>query len=353
MSSPEVSRSTLPEWARVNVEIAENATLRSHPEDFQVDEQLPFEPSDTGEFALIRVEKTGANTDWVARQLASFAGVSPKAVSYAGLKDRQAITKQWFSVHLPGRGSPDWSALRGPEHRVLEAFRHHRKLRRGALSGNRFHIRLRDITGRIEDVVKRVEWVRENGVPNYFGPQRFGRQGSNLQRARRFYRGEIRKVQRFELGLLHSAARAWLFNQVLSRRVRQGTWNQLLDGEVFSLDGSASVFGPEPGNDELVARLSSGDIHPTGPLWGGGALTSAAQVKALEESVTAADPDLLAGLVAAGLVQQRRALRLPVRDLLWELDEQDLVLRFSLGRGCFATSVIRELACVSVGSNAL
>lgn len=343
MTSPEASSAPLPEWARANTNLNELATLRSRPEDFQVDEQLPFEPSDTGEFALIRVEKTGANTDWVARQLASFAAVSPRSVSYAGLKDRHAVTRQWFSIHLPGRQSPDWATLDSPEYRVLESFRHHRKLRRGALSGNSFRICLRNIQGQLEAVTARAHWVRENGVPNYFGSQRFGHNGSNLQRARRYYRGELRKPKRFELGMMHSAARSWLFNQVLSHRVSQGNWNQHLDGDVFSLDGSASVFGPEPASAALLARLASGDIHPTGPLWGCGALTCDASTRALELAVTADDPDLLAGLESAGMKQQRRSLRLPVREFEWQSDGQHLVLSFRLGRGCFATSVIREL----------
>jgi tRNA pseudouridine13 synthase len=350
MSSNQVNASPLPEWARVNAELPETATLRQYPEDFQVDEQLPFEPSHAGEFDLIRVEKTRSNTDWVAGQLANFAGVSPRDVSYAGLKDRHAVTRQWFSVHLPGRKSPAWSALQVSEFQVLESFRHHRKLRRGALSGNHFCVRLRDIKGRVEAVARRAERVREMGVPNYFGPQRFGREASNLRRARRYYRGEIKKPQRFALGMLHSAARAWLFNQVLSRRVIQGSWNRPLDGEVFSLDGSASVFGPEPTSDELLFRISSGDIHPTGPMWGRGALACSSKVKALEEAVAAADPDLLDGLEAAGLSQQRRSLRMPVRELRWEPVEQDLVLRFVLDRGCFATSVIRELVSATSAS---
>ena len=343
MSSSEVKYYPLPEWARVNENLTETATLRWRPEDFQVDEQLSFEPSGAGEFALIRVEKISSNTDWVARQLAAFAGVAPKAVSYAGLKDRHAVTRQWFSVHLPGRDSPDWSSLRASGYRVLQSFRHHRKLRRGALRGNQFCIRLRNIEGRVEAVISRARWVRDHGVPNYFGSQRFGREASNLQRAWRYYRGEISKPQRFELGLLHSAARAWLFNQLLSRRVSEGSWNRPLDGEVYQLAGSASIFGPEPISDQLLLRISSGDVHPTGPLWGRGTLACRSTALSLEQAVMGNDPDFCNGLEAAGLKQQRRSLRLPVREMVWQLVEQDLVLSFALDRGCFASSVIREL----------
>jgi tRNA pseudouridine13 synthase len=343
MTPPELNHHSFPEWARVHADLEESAILRHQVDDFQVDERLPFEPDGEGEFALLRVEKRDANTDWVARQLAAFSGVSPRAVSYAGLKDRRALTWQWFSVHLPGRSSPNWDELEAGEYRVVASHRHRRKLRRGALSGNHFRIRLRNIQGHVEKVLQRAQWIGENGVPNYFGPQRFGRGGANLHRARHYYQRKIRKPARFELGMMHSAARAWVFNQVLSHRVKNGSWNQPLGGEIFTLDGSASVFGPEVLSEELLKRLVSGDIHTTGPMWGRGNLTSSEQVRALEEQVAGEDPELLEGLASAGLKHQRRSLRMPVRSFTCLQEERDLVLEFVLDRGCFATSVIREL----------
>jgi tRNA pseudouridine13 synthase len=314
------------------------------PEDFFVEELPGFEPSGAGEHLLLTIEKRGMNTVFAAKRLAQWARVPEMSVSYAGLKDRHAVTRQRFSVHLPKKVAPDIAALDSDELRVLEHTWHSRKLPRGALAGNRFVLVLRDVQGDRDAIGQRLQSIADRGVPNYFGEQRFGRGGDNVAQALAMFAGK--RVRREERTLLLSAARSELFNRVLEVRVRAGNWDSALEGEVWSLAGSRSVFGPEPFTDELARRLAEFDIHPSGPLWGRGELRSRAAVAELEMQALA-DADALAlraGLESAGLEQERRALRLRPADLRWEwLDDTSLQLSFSLPPGAYATVVLAEL----------
>lgn len=316
--------------------------LRVTDADFQVDEDLGFEPSGAGEHVLLRLRKCDANTEWVAKRLCAYAGVRPVAVSYAGLKDRHAITSQWFSVQLPGREEPDWSALNDDHLQVLTAARHHRKLRRGTLRGNRFQLRVRQVQGDRASIEARLALLAEQGVPAYFGTQRFGRDGDNVDRALAMFAGS--RVSRHQRSLLLSAARSWLFNQVLSRRVHRGDWNRLIPGDLAMLDGSHSVFAVAAPDATLQQRCAALDLHPSGPLHGRGGPEPDAEALELERGVMAAEPVLCEGLVRAGVDAQRRALRHAVRDLTWQwLDQDTLQVSFFLDRGNYATSVMREL----------
>lgn len=322
------------------------ARLRVAPEDFIVEEILGYDTDGVGEHALLWVEKRGANTDWVARELARFAEVPPVNVGYAGLKDRHAVTRQAFSVQLPGRPDPDWSAFPHAEVKVLAATRHGRKLKRGALRGNRFVLTLRAVQGEREAAERVLQQIAARGVPNYFGEQRFGREGGNLAQARAMFAG--RRMDRDKRSILLSAARSQIFNSVLATRVEQGTWDTALPGEIWSLAGSRSWFGPEPLDDALARRLAQGDIHPSGPLWGEGEPPSTEVVGALERQVAADHADLAEGLVKARMEQERRALRLIPKDLRWRwLDETTLELAFELPAGAYATVVVRELAATA------
>lgn len=319
------------------------AQLRSTPEDFLVEEILGYEADSEGEHALLWVEKRGANTDWVARELARFAGVPPVAVGYAGLKDRHAVTRQAFSVQLAGKADPDWSAFPHADVKVLAAARHKRKLKRGALRGNRFVLVLRRVEGdraRAEEVLGRIA---ARGVPNYFGEQRFGRGGGNVEQARAMFAG--RRVDRDKRAFLLSAARSHIFNEVLAGRVEREAWDTPLDGEIWSLAGTRSWFGPEPFDATLADRLARGDIHPSGPLWGQGETPARDAAGELENAVAAANADLAEGLAAARMDQERRALRLIPQALRWRwLDADALELAFELPAGAYATVVVRELA---------
>lgn len=317
------------------------ASIRSVPEDFIVEEILGFEPTGQGEHLFLVVEKIGANTAWVAQQLARWAGVHERAVGYAGLKDRHAVTRQTFTVHMPGRAAPALDELLIPGVRLLSSDWHQRKLPRGALRGNRFVLTLRDIQGEHSAIEERLAQIVARGVPNWFGEQRFGRDGGNLSAARAMFAG--RRMPRDKRSIYLSAARSELFNRILAERIRRGAWDAALPGEVFMLDGTHSVFGPVPLNQEIEQRLQDLDIHPTGAMWGAGELRSEADVHAIESSVASADLELAEGLVAAGLKQERRALRMPVRGLLWRWVAENLVLEFELPAGGYATTVLQAL----------
>ncbi|HUW53216.1 MAG TPA: tRNA pseudouridine(13) synthase TruD [Rhodanobacter sp.] len=340
MTESELAHAPLP-WAYDGPPL--RARLRSVPEDFRVEEILGYDADGQGEHVLLWVEKRGANTDWVARELARFAGVPPVAVGFAGMKDRHAVTRQTFSVQMAGKPDLDWSTFPHAEVKVLAATRHSRKLKRGALRGNRFMLILRDVQGDREAAERVLGQIALRGVPNYFGEQRFGREGGNVAQARAMFAG--RRVERDKRSFLLSAARSQIFNNVLAARVERGAWDTPLDGEIWSLAGSRSWFGPEPFTEVLAGRLARADIHPSGPLWGQGEPPSQAEAGALERAAAAACQDLADGLVAARMDQERRPLRLIPQDLTWRwLDGDELELVFELPAGTYATVVVRELA---------
>jgi len=327
--------------------------LRAAPEDFVVDELLAFGADGEGEHCLLRVRKTGVNTDWAAQRLARCAGVSAKVVGYAGLKDRHAVTTQWFSVHLGPRPEPDWRPCLEDGIEVLESHRHRRKLRRGVLAGNRFQLRLREVAGDLDALASRVDSVAERGVPNYYGPQRFGRDEGNLYQADALFGGGTGAAtggrrggaRRHVRGLWLSAARSQLFNELLARRVERGDWCIALPGERLQLFGSHSHFLAAELDDDIRARVAAGDLQPTGPLLGAGEPLAAGTAGELEAAVAADFPRWVEGLAAAGLRQERRPLRLVPEDLrATRVDAGDVVLRFTLPPGCYATSLLRELA---------
>lgn len=318
--------------------------LRERPEDFQVEEIPVCGPDGEGEHLLLHVRKTGANTEWVARQLVSHAGLPPSAVSYAGLKDRHAVTTQWFSLQIGVRGDPDWSTLDVEGVEVLEACRHRRKLRRGALRGNRFRIRVRDLTGDLDALKEHLSLVGQYGVPNYFGAQRFGNREGNLYAAHALFTGDVKRVRRHVKGLWLSAARSQLFNQVLAMRVTRGDWDRPLPGDRMQLDGSRASFLAETLDDELIGRCLAFDIHPSGPLWAAGEILTCGEVAALEQQAVDDFPVWTAGLAAAGQRQERRPLRLQASEMDAKItDDEMLEIGFELPAGAFATAVVREL----------
>ena len=316
--------------------------LRAEVDDFRVDEVLGFDPTGSGEHAFLTIEKRGANTEWVARQLARAAGVAPVAVGFAGLKDRHAVTRQVFTVQLAGRVDPDWSALAIPGVEVMSATRHNRKLKRGAHRGNRFRILMREVRGDAAAIDARLAAIGARGVPNYFGEQRFGRDGGNVALAEALFEG--RRLPREQRGIALSAARSELFNHVLARRVLDGSWDRALEGEVWMLDGTHAIFGPQPYDEALAQRLAAFDIHPTGPSWGAGELRSNDAVRELELAAIEPHASLARGLEREGLSQERRALRLVAHDFAhsWEAPDR-LLVEFGLGAGSFATTLLREL----------
>jgi len=322
---------------------AGTALLRAEPADFRVDERIDMAPEPAAEHLWLRVRKTGENTDYVARLLARIAGVDGRAMGFAGRKDRHAVTTQWFSIQLPGKPDPDFSAL-PPSVEVLETVRRQRKLQTGGLRGNDFVLRLREFAGDARLLDSRLEELRRHGVPNYFGVQRFGREAGNIERARAWFSGALRVCDRSERGILLSSARSAVFNAVLARRVAEGNWTRLLPGEAVQLDGSGSWFLDDGSDATLPERLAAGDIHPSGPLWGSGELASQGEARLLETDVSALHADLVGGLEANGLRQERRPLRLLPRNLAWDwLDDTSIELRFGLPAGCYATTLLAEV----------
>lgn len=333
------------DWAYAQGEPFCCGVIRSIPEDFIVEEQMGFSPDGEGNHAWLHIRKRNSNTEWLARELAALADVPLSEVGYAGLKDRHAVTSQYFTVNLSGRNEPDWQQLASDDITFLEIDRHGRKLRRGSLRENRFMITLRELQGDCGDCQQRLLQIAVAGVPNYFGEQRFGHEFNNLAVAAAMFRGEWRESIRHKRSLYLSAARSYLFNRVLSGRVSAGNWNQALPGESLMQEGSTSCFSVRLISKEIEARVASGQLHPTGPLWGRGRPTSLAEAQALELSLLEGESFWMVGLEKAGLEQERRALRLPVSKLQWHwLDRKTLQLQFSLPPGAYATSVLREIA---------
>ncbi len=303
----------------------------AQPEDFDVTELLGYDFSGDGEHDFLYIEKRGANTEWVSRQLAAHAGVPARDVGYAGMKDRHAVTRQWFSV--PRWNAPDWQQLAVDGVGLLDLQRHNRKLRRGAHTGNRFRIVLRGALPDGDRLKERLETIRSSGAPNYFGAQRFGRGASNIALANAWSEG--RRLPRHKRSIAISAARSYLFNQFLDQRVRDKTWNRLLVGDLANLDGTGSVFPVDDVDDELIRRCDEMDIHPSGPLIGDGS------------TVTNPLPEhegWIRALANARVKAASRSLRLRVDDLSWSDFDDSLTLDFTLKRGAFATSVLREIA---------
>ncbi|MBB6091777.1 tRNA pseudouridine13 synthase [Povalibacter uvarum] len=317
--------------------------VRVSPEDFVVREWLGFAADGDGDHWLLTVRKRGANTHWVAKQLGKLAQIHPRDVGFAGLKDRDAVTEQAFTIPVRSAMTGDWAGVSGDGFEVVAAERHRRKLKRGALRGNDFEIVVRDLAGDRAALDGRCKLIAAQGVPNYFGPQRFGNDGANLTRARQWFSGERELHDRFERGFALSAARSAIFNAVAAERVRNGTWNQLQAGDVANLDGSNSVFKVDALDEVLRDRCDRMDIHPTGPLWGRGELVSQGEVASLERRVADAEGSLASGLATTDLDQERRSLRMRLAEFAWALEGPDLRLRFRLSRGVFATAVLHEI----------
>ncbi|ANF26503.1 tRNA pseudouridine(13) synthase TruD [Stutzerimonas stutzeri] len=324
-----------------------SAVLKAVAEDFQVDEVLDIPLSGAGEHLWLWVEKRNLNTEEAARRLARAAGVPVRNISYAGLKDRQALTRQWFSLHLPGKADPALARAEDETLRILQSSRHQRKLQRGAHSANGFILRLTELQADHAQLDARLERIKIDGVPNYFGLQRFGYEGGNVHGAREYADRQELPVQRNLRSRLLSAGRSYLFNRVLAERVAAGSWNQAQVGDLLAFTDSRSFFpaGEAECSDPRLAVL---DLHPTGPLWGAGESPAAGVVQALEMQAAATEPSIAKWLAEAGMKHERRILRLPMGGLSWHYPEPDILqLEFVLPTGCFATAVVRELVSLA------
>ncbi|WP_440826377.1 tRNA pseudouridine(13) synthase TruD [Psychrobacter cryohalolentis] len=364
--------------------LLKHATYKAHTTDFIVNELLPLEFTGEGEHLWLHIQKSGMNTAYLAKLLSEWADIPLRDVGFSGLKDRHALTTQWFSLRIPKKQLPDSEFApvdigANESITILEQQWHNKKLNRGTHRANQFTITLRDIqfadlevTASEQDlsakqsdksaVEQHLANISTTGVPNYFGPQRFGRSGNNIREALSLFarpvpearppsnKGKRKRVPREQNTMELSAARSLIFNEILAARVRDGSWNNGLAGEVFNLDGSGSIFASDEIDDTLRARLESGDIHPTAVLWGTGNEKVSGKAAAMETDIIAHSAlltQLATGLEQRDIKAQRRALRLPIEALSWEWQDteggQILILNFTLTTGSFATSVLASL----------
>ena len=332
-------------FPRYNGDAGLSAHYRASAEDFRVNEMLGFEVEGSGEHQMLLVRKTGRNTADIADWLAKLAGIKIMDVGYCGLKDKLAVTAQWFSLYLPGK--PDITIPDEPGVEILNRTRHNKKLRRGTHKANQFVLVLRDCSGEPDKWQKRLESVSTNGFPNYFGEQRFGFGFSNLDRAVAMFDGNMKRVKRNQKSMYLSAARSWLFNRLCAERLRDNNWDRGIEGESFMLEGTRSYFSSEDPSAE-AKRLADLDIHTSAALWGRGQPDSVCQ--ALDW--TADEQKMQLGLENGGLKMERRALRAVAHNLSWSwLDGETLEITFELNNGCFATAALREIADCTIGAN--
>ena len=321
----------------------QTALLKAECADFVVKEQLGYDMSGDGEFVAVKVRKTDCNTLFVGEQLAKFAGISARNMSYAGLKDRKAVTEQWFSLQMPGQPTPDFSqfSLEGVE--ILEVTRHQRKIRIGSLQGNHFEILLRNAE-ETDELKVRLDFLAKNGFPNYFTEQRFGRDGNNLTQALRWANGEINVKDRNKRSFYLSAARSEIFNLILAKRIELGLAQQVLNGDILQLNGSHSWFVVDESEDlaQLQQRLAQQDVLLTAPL------ISEEEKSAVdfENEIFAQHQALFALMRQERMKAARRPILMQPQQFQWQFEPNGLRLQFDLPAGSYATALIRELVNV-------
>ena len=311
-------------------EVTLSGKLKLLAEDFIVDEELSFEPTGEGEHLLLHVRKRDQNTNWVAKEIARHLNIESFEVGYAGLKDRRAVTTQWFSVPNVAyvENETKLNKLWCDDIQCLEMIRHQRKIRRGDITFNHFKIRLKELEGDLVGLEEKIKNVFKNGIPNYFGEQRFGKQRNNLIEVDTVLFAR-KRVPQFTKSILMSAARSWLFNLVLAERIRKDNWNKTIEGDIT-----------EQVNEREIS---------TGPMWGRGRLKTTDAALELETNAITEFKEWQSKLEYLGLKQERRALIIYPANTSFELNvaAQELQLNFSLTKGCYATSVIREILNVS------
>lgn len=299
------------------------AAIKTCPEDFRVTEHLGFEPSGRGEHLFFWVEKIGISTHEVAAELAEALALPRRAVSYSGRKDKHAVCQQWFSAHRPGIDRPRLEAR--PTWRVLSTTRNQRHLKIGSHRSNRFDVRLRQVDGDPEQLQRRFEQIRLNGVPNYFGRQRFG--WDNLERA---LRGESD-----EMAL--AAARAGLFNRLLSERVDNDQWLAPLPGDpCLRPDGNGWL------SEVSAQMIADGQADPSIPLYG----PTPGIAPELQNAWRAAfdrHPDLVAALDQSSWQPHRRRVRLRPENASIEIIETNIRIMADLPTGAFMTTLLDGL----------
>ena len=315
--------------------------LKAEFADFIVREELGYPLAGEGEFVAVKVRKTNANTLFVGEQLAKFLDISAKNMSYAGLKDRHAVTEQWFCLHLAGKETPDFSTFECEGVEILEVTRHNRKIRTGALEGNHFELLLRDVV-ETNELKQRLNQLQAVGFPNYFTEQRFGRDGHNLTQVQRWASGEISVKDRKKRSFYLSAARSEVFNLVISQRIADQQMQTVLLGDYLQLAGSNSFF--EVKAEDLMQsqqRLDENDVLLTAPLIGENSLEQNGNER--EKAIVAQHENLISLMKKERMNTARRAMLCKPQDLRWQFEPEGLRLKFFLNSGSYATGLVREL----------
>jgi tRNA pseudouridine13 synthase len=316
------------------------------PEDFVVDEQPAYEPCGEGEHVWLWVEKAGLSTLDLLDEIGGKLGLDPRAIGVAGLKDARAVSRQWVSVQ--GADAAQAGSLAGEGWRVLQQTRHTNKLKMGHLRGNRFCITLRGTAaGDLEVAQQNLLEMQQKGVPNYFGEQRFGKRGANLEKGLAVLRGGARamarKMPRRVFGLVVSAVQSEIFNRVVMARL--DSLGTLMPGDLAQLHRNMACFPIEdPATEQPRADVF--ELSPSGPMPGPKMPRPTGEPLAIEEEAMRqldVTDEQFVGLPFGFGQGERRPLRIPVSEVAAESTEQGLLLRFDLPRGCFATTVLREL----------
>lgn len=343
---------------------AVSAKLKVALTDFKVEENLGFEPTSSGEHIFLKVKKINLSTLDVARKLSEITGLKMSSIGYSGMKDKRAECVQWFSIPFQEELENLIGSLENDQLMVITKHLNTRKLRIGSHKENNFRIKLRDCRGEKSEFERRLYRVMEQGIPNYFGVQRFGKHMNNIrtvmnlaQERPNLLTPEFSKKRMaksvLNKGILISAARSYVFNQVLSTRIKSGNWNEYVPGDVINLDGTDSYFlvANDQWDDTLEERLNNFDIHISGPLAG----IIAQEYKYVTKS-KAADIEgvylikfrpLVKKLIEMNVLASRRPMRFRPKDLRWSWEGDDILdLSFSLRRGCYATSLLREVCLI-------
>ena len=312
--------------------------IKIRPQDFKVTEELGFKPDGQGEHLLLWIEKIDMTTHDLVGQVARDFKIHPRQISYSGLKDKRALTRQWLSLHLPGRRqqvkfpNPD-------QYSILEFDWHGKKLRHGTHKSNRFEILLREVNDLPDEAERQLQQIRGQGFANYFGAQRFGIKNDNVSRALGLL--NKRRLNRSRKSILLSSLRSYLFNRILTRRISLGHWDRPLQGDVFMLRGSRSIFS-DPLDDKLLRRYRRLDIAATASLYGAGESLMSGEPQAIETRVFSEHEDITCCLEQQGARLQMRALRAVAGNFSYDYEAANrcLLVKMDLPAGSYATTLL-------------
>jgi tRNA pseudouridine13 synthase len=317
--------------------------IRQQPEDFQVREIAAYSPAGQGDHLLVHFEKIATNTQHAVRRIAEALGVDPAQAGWAGLKDRVAVTTQWASFF--GADRERALALDLPGIRMLEADYHPHKLRTGHLKGNHFVIRVQCDAAAIDATRASLQQLADGGAPNYYGEQRFGRDGDNAQKARRWLiEGGRAPRDRFERKLLASSLQSEWFNTWLAARVRRGELQRAIEGDLMRKEDTGGMFVAHDAN-EAGERMSRWEISPTGPMFGDEMRWPEGAARAIEDALwaeTGVSERALRDLRKL-MPGSRRVARVRPTEVRVAAYAAGVELGFSLPKGAYATVILREL----------